>query len=333
MSALQSFPNQPTASSSNSGGLKPRLILKVPQSSQSASLVPFSNVLPSAPPTAKKMQRMAFECKELGLSSDGLNVSEGKRKAVVSSNAFRKSQLLQQEAMHLEESSREQVILTLSHKGKEVIHNAADVDVEMGAPEELDTMTLDYPEEVPPPPVPVPTPPAPVWKAIDNWSYCEVSGLKTWFFEPLIKQDPSDNSSATWDENGLVQGAFNDLKEQMKHPSSDPPAPFSNSGLTQFIESLSMINLSSANIIDAQQDELLRAYQEYQALSQKLDHLETKNLHLKEQVSSRDDQLEEKDEELTRLKSFVRHFKGDVPSTEIRQLREVLEGQESEIDR
>ena len=76
-----------------------------------------------------------------------------------------------------------------------------------------------------------------------------------------------------------------------------------------------MINLSSANIVDAQQDELLRAYREYQALLQKSDRLETENLHLKEQVSSRDGQLEEKDEELTRLKSFVRHFKGDVPST------------------
>ncbi|KIK53893.1 hypothetical protein GYMLUDRAFT_249934 [Collybiopsis luxurians FD-317 M1] len=62
MSASQSFPNQPTASSSNLGGSKPQLILKVLQSSQSASLVPFSNVLPSAPPMAKKMQCVAFEC-------------------------------------------------------------------------------------------------------------------------------------------------------------------------------------------------------------------------------------------------------------------------------
>ncbi|KIK71618.1 hypothetical protein GYMLUDRAFT_235926 [Collybiopsis luxurians FD-317 M1] len=111
--------------------------------------------------------------------------------------------------------------------------------------------------------------------------------------------------------DGLVQGVFNDLEEQMKHPSSKPPTPFSNSGLTQFIESLSMINLSSANI--------------------KSDCLETKNLHLQEQVSSWDGQLEEKDEELTHLKSFVRHFKGDVLSSEIQQLREVLEGQKSEI--
>ena len=73
-----------------------------------------------------------------------------------------------------------------------------------------------------------------------------------------------------------------------------------------------MINLSSASIINAQQDELLQAYREYQALSQKLDGLETKNLHLKEQVSSRESQLEEKDEELTHLKSFMRHFKGDI---------------------
>ncbi|KIK52570.1 hypothetical protein GYMLUDRAFT_251065, partial [Collybiopsis luxurians FD-317 M1] len=68
------------------------------------------------------------------------------------------------------------------------------------------------------------------------------------------------------------------------------------------------------------------------ALSRKSDHLETENLHLQEQVSSRDGQLEEKDKELTHLKSFVRHFKGDVPSSGIQQLREALEGQKSEIE-
>ncbi|KIK53658.1 hypothetical protein GYMLUDRAFT_250246 [Collybiopsis luxurians FD-317 M1] len=450
MLSSQMFPNQPIASSSNSGGSKPQLILRVPQPLQSASVVPFSNTLPSAPPAAKKMRHVAFECstrlqypsisitdrvptslptglqpiyedaylansspevldrvdveewrnifgsypsceycelhnlhsscsfaqtlyhavlanhpEELGLLSDRPRTSEGKRKAVVSSNAFQKSQLLREGRVHLGEPSRKPIVLTLSRKGKEVIRDTTDVDMEMGAPEELDTMTLDYPEEVPPPPVPVPTPPAPVWKAIDNRSYCEVSGLKTWFFEPLIKRDPSDDSSTTWDKmirtaieciitwiaellsgpgkkileqdlwalaDGMVQGIFNELEEQLNHPSSEPPTPFLNSGLTQFIESLSMINLSSANIIDAQQDELLRAYREYQALSQKSDCLETENLRLQEQVILCDSQLKDKDEELTRLKSFVRHFTGDVQSMEVQQLRGALEAWDGEIE-
>ncbi|KIK53539.1 hypothetical protein GYMLUDRAFT_250352 [Collybiopsis luxurians FD-317 M1] len=494
MSSSQTFPNQPIASSSASGGSKPRLIIKILQSLQSASMVPFSNALPSAPPAAKKMQCVAFECstrlsypsisitdrippslpislqpiyedtylanlspevldrvdvkewrnifrnypsceyceshnlcsscslcpdslscstcevnypsgkkfcsfksifhllqfhilaklplivayrivssrglfdiqgeewnalmtglqkipyycnhpEELSLSSDRPRVSEGKRKAVVSSNAFRKSQLLQQEGICLGELSREQVVLNLYRKGKEVVCDAADVDVEMGAPEELDTMTLDYPEDVPPPPVPVPTPSAPVWKASNNQSYCEVSGLKTWFFEPLIKQVPSDGSSLTRDKMIqtaiehvvtrmalLFAGAFADLKEQLQHSPSEPPAPFSSESLLRFVESLTVVNMTSANIVDSQQDELLQAYREYQALLPKSDHLETENLHLKEQVSSQESQLEEKDEELACLKSFVRHFKGDVQSSEVQQLRGALEAQDGEIE-
>ncbi|KIK52263.1 hypothetical protein GYMLUDRAFT_251399 [Collybiopsis luxurians FD-317 M1] len=451
MSSSQTFPNQPIA---------------VPQPLQLASVVPFSNALPSAPPAAKKMWRVAFECstrlqypsisitdrvptsfptglqpiyedaylansspkvldrvdveewrnifgsypsceycklhnlhsscslcpnslscgtceanypsskkfcsfksifrllqfhilaklplfvaycivssrglfpirEELGLSSDRLRTSEGKRKAVISSNAFQKSQLLREERVHLGEPSCELIVLTSSRKGKEVVCDTADVDVEMGALEELDTMTLDYPEEVPPPPVPVLTPPAPVWKAIDNRSYREVSGLKTWFFKPLIKRDPSDNSSTTRDEmirtaiervimriaellsgpgkkileqdlwalaDGMVQGVFNELEEQLNHPSSEPPVLFLNSGLIQF---------------------------EYQALSQKSDCLEAENLRLQEQVISHDSQLKDKDEELTRLKSFVRHFMGDVQSTEVQQLRGAMEARDGEIE-
>ncbi|KIK66499.1 hypothetical protein GYMLUDRAFT_239437 [Collybiopsis luxurians FD-317 M1] len=521
MSSSQAFSNQPIASSSASGGSQPRLIIKIPQSVQSASMVPFSNALPSAPPAAKKMRRVAFECstrlsypsisitdrvpsilptglqpiyedaylansspevldrvaadewkdifghypaceycashnlqstcslrpnslscaackmnypsskkfcsfksvfrllqfhilaklplivayhfvssrglfsirgeewdaltaglqkipyygshpEELGLLSDRLRAPEGKRKAVISSTAFCKSQLLRQEREILGEPSREQVVPAPSRKGKEVVRDPVDVDVEMEAPAAMDSMELDYLEEVPSTSAPVPAAPAPaptkpavVWKVDDRRSYCEVSGLKTWFFEPLVKPVPSDGTIPSRDDmirtaieciitrvaellsgcskvvmeqdlwalaDGLVQGVFNDLEEQMKHPSSDPPAPFSNSGITQFVESLSMINLSSANIVDAQQDELFRAYREYQALSWKSDRLETENLHLKEQVSSRDGQLEEKDEELTRLKSFVRHFKGDVPSTEVQQLREAMEARDGEIE-
>ncbi|KIK66845.1 hypothetical protein GYMLUDRAFT_239070 [Collybiopsis luxurians FD-317 M1] len=62
MSSSQSSTNQPIASSSKSGGSKPRLIIKIPQTLQLVSLVPFSNALPSAPPAAKKMRHVAFEC-------------------------------------------------------------------------------------------------------------------------------------------------------------------------------------------------------------------------------------------------------------------------------
>ncbi|KIK60663.1 hypothetical protein GYMLUDRAFT_244237 [Collybiopsis luxurians FD-317 M1] len=468
MSSSQLSTNQPIMSSSKSGGSKPQLIIKILQTLQSASLVPFSNALPSAPPAAKKMRCVAFECsthlsyplisitdcvppslptglqpiyedaylansspkvldrvdveewrnifgnypsceycelhnlhsscslcpdsllcstceanypsskkfcsfkrlfaiwgeewnalttglqkipyycnhpEELGLSLDRPRVSEGKRKAVVSSNAFRKSQLLRQEGIRLGGLSREQVVPNLYRKGKEVICDTADVDVEMGTPEELDAMTLDYPEDVPPPPVPVLTPSAPIWKASDNRSYCEVSSLKMWFFEPLIKQVPSDGSSPTWDEmiqtavecvvmrmallfagpgkkmlkqdlwalvDGMIQGAFADLEEQLQHSPSEPPVPFSSESLLRFVESLTVVNMTSANI--------------------KSDCLETENLHLKEQVSSWESQLEEKDEELACLKSFVRHFKGDVQSSEVQQLRGALEAWDGEIE-
>ncbi|KIK60031.1 hypothetical protein GYMLUDRAFT_244813 [Collybiopsis luxurians FD-317 M1] len=393
MSASQSFPNQPTASSSNLGGLRPRLILKVPQSSQSVSLLPFLNALPSAPPTAKKIippslptglqpiyedvylansspevldrvdikewrdifrnypsceycashnlhstcslcpnSLLCTTCEanypsskkfcsfksvfwllqfhilaklpfivaycivssrglfiiwgkewtaltmglqnvpyyrshpeELGLPSDGPRVSEGKWKAVISSNAFRKSQLLREE------------------RGKEVIRDPVDVNVEMGVLEELDGMNLEYLEEAPPPSTPV-------WKAVDTQSYSVVSGLTTWFFEPLVKRVPSNGSSLTRDKmvktavecvvmrmaslfagpgkkmlkqdlwslvDGLIQGAFNGLEEQLQHSPSKPPASFSSKSLLQFVESLTVVNMTSANIVDSQQDKLL----------------------------------------------------------------------------
>ncbi|KIK50496.1 hypothetical protein GYMLUDRAFT_252928 [Collybiopsis luxurians FD-317 M1] len=249
--------------------------------------------------------------------------------------------------------------------GKEVVCDAVDDNVDMEVPKELDAMNLDYPEEVPPPPTPIPTASTPIWKAVDNRSYSEVSSLTTWFFEPLVKQVPSDGSSLTQDEmvkaavecvitrmaslfagpgkkmlkqdlwalvDGLIQGVFAGLKEHLQQSPSKPPASFSSESLLCFVDSLSVINMTSANIIDAQQDELLQAYQEYQVLLQKLDHLETKNLHLKEQVSLWDSQLEEKDEELNHLKSFVRHFKGDIPLTEVQQLRGAMEARDSEIE-
>ncbi|KIK60565.1 hypothetical protein GYMLUDRAFT_244138 [Collybiopsis luxurians FD-317 M1] len=285
--------------------------------------------------------------KELGLLLDRPKAPEGRRKAVVSSTAFHKSQLLRQERELLGEPSCKQVVPAPSRKGKEVICDPIDIDVEMEAPDAMESMELDYPEEVPStsalvPAVPAPAPmkPAVIWKvnnstipSQDDMIRAAIECIVTQVAELLFSCGKVMMEQDLWAlADGVVQGIFNDLEEQMKHPSSEPPTPFSNSGLTQFIESLSMINLSSANIVDAQQDELLRAYQEYQALSQKSDCLETENLHLQEQVSSQDSQLEEKDEELTHLKSFVRHFKGDILSSEIQQLREALEGQESEIE-
>ncbi|KIK51219.1 hypothetical protein GYMLUDRAFT_252253 [Collybiopsis luxurians FD-317 M1] len=200
------------------------------------------------------LQDLPYYCdhpEELGLALDKPKAQESKRKAVISLKAFWKSQSHWEKVFHLEE---------------------LDANVEMEAPEELDVMNLDYPKEVPPPPVPIPTPPAPV------------SGLKMWFFEPLLKQIPSNSSFPTWDKSALVsgpgkmmleqdlwalagdilQGAFNDLKEQLNHSSSQTPTPFSKASLIQFFELLSIINMSSANIIDFQQDELLQAYREYQ---------------------------------------------------------------------
>ncbi|KIK51692.1 hypothetical protein GYMLUDRAFT_251829 [Collybiopsis luxurians FD-317 M1] len=296
---------------------------------------------------------------ELGLALGGPQALEGKRKAVISLNGFRKSQLLQQEGVHLGEPSCEQVVPTLSRKGKEVVHVPVDVDVEMEAPEELDVMNLDYPEEAPPPPTPV-------WKAIDTQSYSEVSGLTMWFFKPLVKRVPSDGSSPTWDKmvktavkcvvmrmallfagpgkkmleqdlwalvDGLIQGAFTGLEEQLQHTPSKPPPSFSSESLLQFVESLSIINMTSANIIDSQQDKLLWAYWEYQTLTQSAEHSKAENLQLQEQqVVSRDMQLKDKDEELNQLKSFVRHFAGDVQSTEVQQLRGALEARDGEIE-
>ncbi|KIK56708.1 hypothetical protein GYMLUDRAFT_247499 [Collybiopsis luxurians FD-317 M1] len=306
---------------------------------------------------AMGLQNVPYYCnhpEELRLVSDRPRALEGKRKAVVSLNAFQKSQLLQQERVHLGEPSCEPVVPASSRKGKEVIHDPIDVDVEMEAPEELDAMNLDYLEEAPPPPTPIPTAPAPIWKAIDTQSYSKVSGLKMWFFKPLVKQVPSDGSSLTQDKmvqtaiehvvtrmaslfagpgrkmlkqdlwalvDGMIQGAFTGLEEQLQHSPSKPPASFLSKSLLQFVESLTVVNMTSANIINSQQDELLQVYREYQTLTQSAEHIKAKNL-----------QLKEKDKELTHLKSFVRHFKGDVQSSETQQLRGAMESRDSEIE-
>ncbi|KIK61076.1 hypothetical protein GYMLUDRAFT_243756 [Collybiopsis luxurians FD-317 M1] len=273
---------------------------------------------------------------ELGLASGGPRAPEGKRKAVVSSNAFRKSQLLRQEGIHLGEPSREQVVPTLSRKGKEVVHVPADVDVEMEAPEELDAMTLDYPEEAPPPPTPIwkarvpsdgssPTRDKMVKTAVER----VVTRMASLFASPGKKMLEQDLWALV---DGLIQGAFADLEEQLQHTPSKPPPSFSSESLLQFVESLSIINMTSANIIDSQQDELLRAYREYQTLARSAERSKVENLQLQEQVVLRDVQLKDKDEELNQLKSFVRHFAGDIQSMEVQQLRGALEARDGEIE-
>ncbi|KIK55848.1 hypothetical protein GYMLUDRAFT_248262 [Collybiopsis luxurians FD-317 M1] len=318
MSLSQSFTDQPVALSSNSGGSKPQLIIKVLQTLQSASLVPFSNALPSAPPVAKKMQHVAFEC-SMHLSYPSISITD-----CIPYSLPTGLQPIYEDT-YLANSSPKVLDRVAADEWKSIFrHYPSYVNVEMGAPEELDAMTLDYPEDVLPPPVPV-------------------SSLKTWFFKPLIKQDPSDNSSSTRDKmirtaikcivlrisslvsgsrkmmleqdlwalaDGLLQGAFDSLKEQLQHLPSKPPASFSSESLLRFIKLLTV---------------------EYQTLTQPAEHSKAENLCLQEQVASRDAQLNEKDEELTCLNSFVRHFKGDVPSLETQQLRETLEGQESKI--
>ncbi|KIK56780.1 hypothetical protein GYMLUDRAFT_247566 [Collybiopsis luxurians FD-317 M1] len=181
MSSSQSFIDQPVALSSKPGGLKPQLIIKVPQFLQSASVVPFSNALFSAPPMAKKIQHVAFEC-SMHLQYPLISITDSIPTSLPTS-----LQPIYEDA-YLANSSPEVLDRIDVKEWKSIFWNYPSyVDVEMGAPKELDIMTLDYPEDVPPPPVPVLTPPAPVWKAIDNRSYCKVSSLKTWFFEPLVK--------------------------------------------------------------------------------------------------------------------------------------------------
>ncbi|KIK54253.1 hypothetical protein GYMLUDRAFT_249710 [Collybiopsis luxurians FD-317 M1] len=355
MSSSQAFPNQPVASSSASGGLKPQIIFKFPQAIHPVSSVPLSNALPSVPPAAKKMQCMVFECSSL-LEYPSILVSASTPSSLPSNvqsiydNAYLTNSspevleqfhvlaklplivayrfvsshgnfVIQDEewtalttglcdypyyCKHLEElglasekprAQESKRKAASSCKGKEVVHDPVDVDVKMEVPNAMDSMDLDYLEDVPPASVPIPAVPAPVpmkpaviWQVNNRWSYREVSSLKIWFFEPLVKLVPSDGSILSRDEmiqtaieciitwiaellsgpskkmieqdlwalvDGMVQGVFNELKEQLNHPSSEPPTPFSNYRLTQFIESLSMINLSSTSIVDAQQDELL----------------------------------------------------------------------------
>ncbi|KIK55096.1 hypothetical protein GYMLUDRAFT_248896 [Collybiopsis luxurians FD-317 M1] len=255
MSSSQLSTDQPIVSSSKSGGSKPQLIITILQTLQLALLVPFSNALPSAPPAAKKILQPIYKDaylanlspevldrvaadewkKELGLVSGGPRAPEGKRKAVVSSNAFRKSQLLRQEGIYLGEPSCKQVVLTLSCKGKEVVHVPVDVDVKMEAPEELDAMNLDYPEEAPPPPTPV-------WKAqvpsngssptrdkmVKTAVECVVTRMALLFASPRKKM----LEQILWAlVDGLMQGAFAGLKEQLQHSPSKPPPSFSSKSL------------------------------------------------------------------------------------------------------
>ncbi|KIK51724.1 hypothetical protein GYMLUDRAFT_251857 [Collybiopsis luxurians FD-317 M1] len=295
MSSSQAFPNHPIASSSASGGSKPQLIIKPPQPTQSSIAVPLSDALASVPPKAKKMWHTAFECSALlqyPVVPVSLDISSPLPANVqcIFNDVYLANSSPKERRLGLGNPGCKRVVQVPSRKVKEVVCGTVDDDVEMEVLEELDGMNLDYSEEVPPPPTPVSTAPAPIWKAVNTQFYSKVSSLKTWFFEPLVKQVPSDGSSPTQDKmiqtavecvvtrmaslfagprkkmleqdlwalvDGLIQGAFTGLEEQLQHSPSKPPASFSSKSLFQFIKLLSVVNMTSANIIDSQQDELL----------------------------------------------------------------------------
>ncbi|KIK51220.1 hypothetical protein GYMLUDRAFT_252255 [Collybiopsis luxurians FD-317 M1] len=379
MSASQLFPNQPAASSSNLGGSRPQIIFKFPQAVQPVSAIPLSNALPSVPPAAKKMRRMAFKCSSLleypsvpvsastpsSLPSNVQSIYDDVYLANPSPEVLEQFHVLAKlplvVAYHFVSSCGNFVIrdeewaalmtglcdypyycehpeelgLVLEKlraqegkrkAGKEVICDPIDVNVKMEAPDTMDSMDLDYPEEVPPAsapipavPAPAPTKPAVIWKVNDRQSYCEVSGVKTWFFKPLIKPVSSNGSIPSRDE--MIRTAIKCIVMQVAELLSGSSKTMIEQDLWALADGLVQ------GVFNDLEEQL-----EYQALSQKSDGLETKNLHLKEQVSSQDSQLQEKDEELTHLKSFVRHFKGDAQSTEVQQLRGAMEAWGGEIE-
>ena len=96
-----------------------------------------------------------------------------------------------------------------SRKGKEVVREVVEEkrDMDMEVDEDIDAMELSYPEPIPSPPVPLPmgtisTPTSSLsrWKAVDSREYREVSGLKTWFFQPVLSRDPPEKPLPTRQE-------------------------------------------------------------------------------------------------------------------------------------
>ena len=69
-----------------------------------------------------------------------------------------------------------------------------------------------------------------------------------------------------------------------------------------FIQTLANVNLTSAKTIDSQQAELFQAYEAFNTSYRTSERLTGENRLLQEQVK-------DKDEEIARLKSFIRHFK------------------------
>ena len=79
-----------------------------------------------------------------------------------------------------------------------------EMDIDMEIDEDVDTMQLSYPEPALPPPVSLPlgtistpTSSSSRWKAVDSREYCEVSGFKTWFFQPVLSRDPPEKPLPT----------------------------------------------------------------------------------------------------------------------------------------
>ena len=82
-----------------------------------------------------------------------------------------------------------------------------ETDVEMEIDEDIGAMELSYPDPVPPPPVSLPmgTSSAPSsssfrWKAANSREYRDVSGLKTWYFLPVLTRDPPEKPLPTRQE-------------------------------------------------------------------------------------------------------------------------------------
>ena len=69
-----------------------------------------------------------------------------------------------------------------------------------------------------------------------------------------------------------------------------------------FVQTLASVNTTSAETIDSQQAELFRAYEAFNTSYRTSERLTGENRLLQEQVK-------DKDEEIARIRSFIRHFK------------------------
>ena len=124
----------------------------------------------------------------------------------MSSNIFKKSQSHLRGGIPQDEEELEPRSPTKSRKGKEVIREVVEeeMNVDLEIDEDIGDMDLSYTEPVPLPPVSLPmgTSSNPSsssfrWKAIDSREYRDVSGLKTWYFLPVLSRDPPEKPLPT----------------------------------------------------------------------------------------------------------------------------------------